>query len=37
VLVAFDRTKTSYEEPLRHFWEGHDPSQGMRQGNDVGT
>jgi peptide-methionine (S)-S-oxide reductase len=37
VLVAFDRAKISYEELLRHFWEGHDPSQGMRQGNDVGT
>ena len=37
VLVAFDRTKISYEELLRHFWEGHDPTQGMRQGNDVGT
>jgi peptide-methionine (S)-S-oxide reductase len=37
VLVAFDTTKTSYEEMLRLFWEGHDPTQGMRQGNDVGT
>jgi peptide-methionine (S)-S-oxide reductase len=37
VLVAFDRTKISYEELLRHFWEGHDPTQGMRQGNDMGT
>ena len=37
VLVAFDRAKISYEELLRHFWEGHDPTQGMRQGNDVGT
>jgi peptide-methionine (S)-S-oxide reductase len=37
VLVAFDPTKISYEELLRHFWEGHDPTQGMRQGNDVGT
>ena len=37
VLVAFDPTKISYQELLRHFWEGHDPTQGMRQGNDVGT
>ena len=37
VLVAFDPEKTSYEEMLRIFWEGHDPTQGMRQGNDVGT
>src|SRR6201991_201469 len=37
VLVAFDPTKISYEELLRLFWEGHDPTQGMRQGNDVGT
>jgi peptide-methionine (S)-S-oxide reductase len=37
VLVAFDTTVTSYEEMLRLFWEGHDPTQGMRQGNDVGT
>jgi len=37
VLVAYDREKTSYEEMLRIFWEGHDPTQGMRQGNDVGT
>jgi peptide-methionine (S)-S-oxide reductase len=37
VLVAFDPQKTSYEEMLRLFWEGHDPTQGMRQGNDVGT
>jgi peptide-methionine (S)-S-oxide reductase len=37
VLVAFDTTKTSYEEMLRLFWENHDPTQGMRQGNDVGT
>jgi peptide-methionine (S)-S-oxide reductase len=37
VLVAFDPEKTSYEEILRIFWEGHDPTQGMRQGNDVGT
>ena len=37
VLVAFDPTQVSYEELLRIFWEGHDPTQGMRQGNDVGT
>jgi peptide-methionine (S)-S-oxide reductase len=37
VLVAFDPARISYEELLRHFWEGHDPTQGMRQGNDVGT
>ena len=37
VLVAFDPAKISYEELLRHFWEGHDPTQGMRQGNDMGT
>jgi peptide-methionine (S)-S-oxide reductase len=37
VLVAFDRAKTSYDEMLRIFWENHDPTQGMRQGNDVGT
>ncbi len=37
VLVAFDTSRTSYPEMLRLFWEGHDPTQGMRQGNDVGT
>jgi peptide-methionine (S)-S-oxide reductase len=37
VLVVFDPTKTSYEEILRLFWESHDPTQGMRQGNDIGT
>ncbi|CAO5181473.1 methionine sulfoxide reductase A [Frankia sp. AiPs1] len=37
VLVAFDPAKVSYEQLLRVFWEGHDPTQGMRQGNDVGT
>ncbi len=37
VLVAYDGSKTSYEEMLRLFWENHDPTQGMRQGNDVGT
>jgi peptide-methionine (S)-S-oxide reductase len=37
VLVAFDASATSYQEMLRLFWEGHDPTQGMRQGNDVGS
>ncbi len=37
VRVAFDPRKTSYEALLRLFWEGHDPTQGMRQGGDVGT
>jgi peptide-methionine (S)-S-oxide reductase len=37
VLVVFDPSKTSYDEILRLFWENHDPTQGMRQGNDVGT
>lgn len=37
VLVVFDPRQTSYEEMLRVFWEGHDPTQGMRQGNDAGT
>jgi peptide-methionine (S)-S-oxide reductase len=37
VLVAFDSRATSYGEMLRLFWEGHDPTQGMRQGNDRGT
>jgi peptide-methionine (S)-S-oxide reductase len=37
VLVVFDPEKVSYEELLRVFWEGHDPTQGMRQGNDVGS
>jgi peptide-methionine (S)-S-oxide reductase len=37
VLVAFDPTKISYETLLNTFWENHDPTQGMRQGNDVGT
>jgi peptide-methionine (S)-S-oxide reductase len=37
VLVVFDPERISYEDMLRHFWEGHDPTQGMRQGNDVGT
>src|SRR5256885_1173652 len=37
VLVVFDPQQTSYEEILRLFWENHDPTQGMRQGNDQGT
>jgi peptide-methionine (S)-S-oxide reductase len=37
VLVAYDPTKVSYEELLATFWENHDPTQGMRQGNDHGT
>ena len=37
VLVVYDPAATSYEEILRLFWENHDPTQGMRQGNDVGT
>ncbi|MGZ6071628.1 MAG: peptide-methionine (S)-S-oxide reductase MsrA [Myxococcaceae bacterium] len=37
VLVVFDPKVTSYEKLLRTFWEGHDPTQGMRQGNDSGT
>jgi len=37
VLVVFDPNKIAYEELLRVFWESHDPTQGMRQGNDVGT
>ena len=37
VLVVFDPTQISYDELLRLFWESHDPTQGMRQGNDVGT
>jgi peptide-methionine (S)-S-oxide reductase len=37
VLVVWDPAKTSYDEMLRIFWENHDPTQGMRQGNDVGT
>ncbi|HET7572434.1 MAG TPA: peptide-methionine (S)-S-oxide reductase MsrA [Gaiellaceae bacterium] len=37
VLVVFDPAVLSYEGVLRLFWEGHDPTQGMRQGNDVGT
>jgi peptide-methionine (S)-S-oxide reductase len=37
VRVVFDPERISYPELLRHFWEGHDPTQGMRQGADVGT
>jgi peptide-methionine (S)-S-oxide reductase len=37
VLVVFDPQATSYDEILRLFWESHDPTQGMRQGNDQGT
>jgi peptide-methionine (S)-S-oxide reductase len=37
VLVVFDPARLSYADLLRTFWESHDPTQGMRQGNDVGT
>ncbi len=37
VLVAFDPKAAAYEKLLKVFWEGHDPTQGMRQGNDIGT
>jgi peptide-methionine (S)-S-oxide reductase len=37
VRVVFDPTVVSYDQLLRHFWEEHDPTQGFRQGNDVGT
>src|SRR6266403_2564252 len=37
VLVVFDPGKVSYEQLLKTFWESHDPTQGMRQGNDSGT
>jgi peptide-methionine (S)-S-oxide reductase len=37
VFLVYEPSKTSYEDLLRVFWENHDPTQGMRQGNDVGT
>ena len=37
VLVVFDPSRVSYDDLLQVFWENHDPTQGMRQGNDVGT
>ena len=37
VMVAFDTARTTLDAMLRVFWENHDPTQGMRQGNDVGT
>jgi peptide-methionine (S)-S-oxide reductase len=37
VLVVFDTNKVTYADLLKVFWEGHDPTQGMRQGNDAGT
>ena len=37
VLVVFDPTQVSYDRLLKTFWESHDPTQGMRQGNDLGT
>ena len=37
VLAVFDPVRVGYDELLKVFWEGHDPTQGMRQGNDVGT
>ncbi len=37
VLAVFDPDLTSYEQMLKLFWENHDPTQGMRQGNDIGT
>ncbi|MBA2514233.1 MAG: peptide-methionine (S)-S-oxide reductase MsrA, partial [Solirubrobacterales bacterium] len=37
VLVVFDPNEISYERLLKLFWEGHNPTQGMRQGNDTGT
>ena len=37
VLVVFDPARRRYDDMLRVFWENHDPTQGMRQGNDIGT
>src|SRR5512136_269817 len=37
VLVVFDPSRVTYDDLLRTFWESHDPTQGMRQGNDIGT
>jgi peptide-methionine (S)-S-oxide reductase len=37
ILVVYDPASVSYEELLKLFWESHDPTQGMRQGNDIGT
>lgn len=37
VMVVFDTTKTTLDTMLKVFWENHDPTQGMRQGNDIGT
>src|SRR5579862_1648945 len=37
VRVVYDPTKITYEQLLKEFWESHDPTQGMRQGNDMGT
>lgn len=37
VLVVYDPSKVTYDDLLRVFWENHDPTQGMRQGNDIGT
>jgi peptide-methionine (S)-S-oxide reductase len=37
VLVAYDPARAGYAELLKRFWEGHDPTQGLRQGNDVGS
>jgi len=37
VLVVYDQAKVKYEDLLKMFWELHNPTQGMRQGNDIGT